>query len=200
MSRKPKMHRTRIDADAYEVVAAIVAEHDDIKGTQAAVRHALLLYPQVASLKAQLVLSEQRGDDWKERAEKANPQVEKLKQVEALREEEAAVLKGEREENETLKTRLHEAEQALAATRVARDDAQRSSGLKAQTIARLEADLTAHGEAADVAEGDLRRERDEQRDRVLALEKESAGKAVLCWLWGVCIGAALVFGATWLWG
>ena len=237
MSRKPKMHRTRIEPDGYEVVQEIIKTNPDIKGTQAAVRHALLLYPQVNSLKAQLVLSEQRGDDWKERAEKANPQVEKLKQVveeltatkayyndrikerddarreveqakdtlqrvlpladrpnvdmnehlsylvsalNEAREEEAAVLKGEREENEVLKTRLHEAERA-------RDDAQRSCGVKDHTIALVE------------------KERDQQRDRAFELEKEAARwRPGMVWLWGACVGAcvgaALVFTATAIWG
>lgn len=175
MSRKTKIHRTRIDADAYEVVAAIIAEHDDIKGTQAAVKHALLNYQQVEPLKTRLkkvealreeeaaVLEETKGqlkamtEDRDATRERHNNDVEGLKRIEALREEEAAALQGEREENETLKTRLHEAE-----------------------------------------------ERGKQARCAPALEKEAESKAVWCWLWGVCVGAvmgaSLMFAATALWG
>ena len=164
-------------------------------------------YPQVASLRAQLTLSEQRGDDWKERAEKANPQVEKLKQVEALREEEAAVLKGEREENETLKTRLHEAEEELAATRVARDDARRASAVKDQTIARLEADLKAQTEEEAAAlqqqrdrNFELEKEAAEQRYSIRLLKESAAARWRPVWVWLFGAGVGLIFGTTWPWG
>lgn len=191
MSRKPKtkMHRTRIDADAYEIVSAIVAANPDIKGTQAAVRHALLLYPQVASLKTRLKLSEQRGDDWKERAEKAKQgsaseeylklerqrdalaaENKRLEELEEAREEEAAVLKGEREENEVLKTRLQKEKDAL--------EQQRDRNFELES------------EAA------------EQRYSIRLLKEAAAGRwrPGMVWLFGACIGACLMFGATWLWG
>ena len=39
------MHRTRIEPESYEIVQEIIKTNPDIKGTQAAVRHALLLLP-----------------------------------------------------------------------------------------------------------------------------------------------------------